>query len=750
MFVEEKKEQPEILPNQPPTVALAASTTTIILPCNPGFHSQSGSCTPTVGTSVSLTTTASDPDGDTLLNTYTVTGGRVTGEGANVGWDLSGTGPGTYIASVDVDDGCGCITAAVTTVTIANCPDCASDVVCPIISSSCPDAVDPGQPLTFTANVGSSTPPVTGYNWTLSAGTIESGQGTTSITVSTGGLGGQSVTATLEAEGVDPSCGRTTSCTTAVRPPPPTPSPGVSPSPSPQATASAVASPSSSPSPDTSPGPTVSPSASSSGTPATEAQRHDQITVSYPTRFLTEYTSFITFDLSQVSAVRPTATVVNGNHVDRREASPPPGATPERPFVQSYGEKYDLYATVELKSNELTITKKPDLKSRLLPLAYENIDWTWQVTPADRNLDSASFYFSVTLVWILKRDTIVTDPQTDIPVRAFEFDWRDESDQQFSAPVGPSAFVVNATKYGSAVPALAGLGVLSTGRRRRKRILDKIITTVFSPREVQPGNSFMIQVFAHLGRHERTVQESAQTASPGAGMVDQQPLDAGVTRGTKLKFTLRIPELGVEETSEERTWQGQPIRYPFSVSIPRDFSPRVIVPRITVWAGEVPLGYLGFDLIVVGSAQTVTAESVNRGTAVRYKQAFISYAREDQLQVETAIQLLDADGQTYFYDAQIKPGELWGPLLDQKIDESDAFFLFWSEAASRSEWVGKEIDRALNRQGGDPNAVPSIFPFDLPPPVDPPAKLSHLNFNNRIRMMWAVGEQLRDTESDAN
>ena len=214
------KREPSILPNQPPTAALAASASTITVPCAPGTHSSSGSCPATATTTVGLTTTASDPDGDTLLYTYTVTGGRVTGEGTSVSWDLSGVGPGTYTASVEVDDGCGCITSSSTSVTIASCGDCVPDVVCPTITSTCPDAVDPGTPITYTASVGAGTPPASTYNWTVSAGTITSGQGTTSITVSTDNLGGQSVTATLEVGGVDPSCGKTTSCTTQIKAPP--------------------------------------------------------------------------------------------------------------------------------------------------------------------------------------------------------------------------------------------------------------------------------------------------------------------------------------------------------------------------------------------------------------------------------------------------------------------------------------------------------------------------------------------------
>src|SRR5205814_8099130 len=68
--------KPKVLPNQPPTVSLAASTGTVTLPCVSDQHSQSGSCPSTASTTVGLITTASDPDGDTLRYSYTVTGGR--------------------------------------------------------------------------------------------------------------------------------------------------------------------------------------------------------------------------------------------------------------------------------------------------------------------------------------------------------------------------------------------------------------------------------------------------------------------------------------------------------------------------------------------------------------------------------------------------------------------------------------------------------------------------------------------------
>jgi len=210
--------EPDVLPNQAPVISsFAASTSTITMPCPPGMVSDT--CPTTATTSVGLTTTASDPDGDTLLYTYSTTGGRITGDGANVTWDLSGLAPGTYTASVEVDDGCGCISFSSTTVTIAECSNCRNPLVCPTIAVTCTDAVDDGQPITFTANFQQGTPNISEtYNWTVSAGTITSGQGTSSITVDTKGLGGQSVTATVEIGGADPTCNRTASCTTQVKP----------------------------------------------------------------------------------------------------------------------------------------------------------------------------------------------------------------------------------------------------------------------------------------------------------------------------------------------------------------------------------------------------------------------------------------------------------------------------------------------------------------------------------------------------
>jgi hypothetical protein len=210
---------PAILPNQPPVVTLTSSSSRVVLAaeCGPNQRPAEG-CTPTE-TSVRLSAQATDPDGDTLLYTYSTNGGRVVGDGPNATLDLAGAAPGTYTVTVEVDDGCGCISFAETTVTVERCTCVEAAVApsCPTVDVSCPDTVDVGQPVTFTASVTGGDAGVTPtFNWTVSAGTISSGQGTSTITVDTTGLGGQSVTATVDVGGFDRSCTTSDSCTTAV------------------------------------------------------------------------------------------------------------------------------------------------------------------------------------------------------------------------------------------------------------------------------------------------------------------------------------------------------------------------------------------------------------------------------------------------------------------------------------------------------------------------------------------------------
>ncbi|MCA1588782.1 MAG: hypothetical protein LC734_00010 [Acidobacteria bacterium] len=187
---------------------LVVSDTTITLPCPPGFRPADGQVCAD-NTTVTVATTAVDPENDILTYNYTVSGGRIVGTGANVEWDVSGLAPGTYTITSGVDDGCGlCGQTQTRTITIAECV-CVRVCECPSVSVTGPAGITrPSDTMTFTANVsgGSQQGPIT-YNWRVDRGTIESGQGTPSITVRTNQAdAGSNVTATVDIGGLDPGC----------------------------------------------------------------------------------------------------------------------------------------------------------------------------------------------------------------------------------------------------------------------------------------------------------------------------------------------------------------------------------------------------------------------------------------------------------------------------------------------------------------------------------------------------------------
>jgi hypothetical protein len=97
--------------------------------------------------------------------------------------------------------------------------------------------------------------------------------------------------------------------------------------------------------------------------------------------------------------------------------------------------------------------------------------------------------------------------------------------------------------------------------------------------------------------------------------------------------------------------------------------------------------------------------------------------------------MLDRVNIGFFQDLlSLEPGERWEKALYRKIDESDVFFLFWSSAAKRSEWVLKEVRYAIERHAGDEMAAPEIIPVIIegPPPVAPPPELQDLHFNDKF------------------
>lgn len=208
------RKEPQLGCVLPPMIYAVTPSKSLITFC-PTITSSSLSCSPE--REVTVTAEGPDSDGDhQFLFTWEVTGGKIRGEGRTVTWDLTGLPEGTYTAMAEMNDGHQHTANASTSVTIGVCCD-RPPPPCPVVSVSCPGDFE-NQTATFVASVTGGDPEdKLTYKWSVSAGKIVSGQGTSKLLVDATNLGTQPITATVLIDGAHPACTITpASCTTRI------------------------------------------------------------------------------------------------------------------------------------------------------------------------------------------------------------------------------------------------------------------------------------------------------------------------------------------------------------------------------------------------------------------------------------------------------------------------------------------------------------------------------------------------------
>jgi len=215
------REEP-VLPNQPPTVNLALGPITQCC----GDVLRASASTVCVGDKVALVATASDPDGDTLLYSWTSTGGRVIGDGVNTQFDTTGLAPGDYTVTVEVNDGCGCVAFDSKTIRVEACPPLTVCFGPNLDVTASPTTVDAGEKINLatTGVTGGRNYGTVRYDWTSSAGTI-SGSNLNAVLDTTGVTPGSTIEITVRATSSEGNCSASGSTRVTLRAPPPPPPP---------------------------------------------------------------------------------------------------------------------------------------------------------------------------------------------------------------------------------------------------------------------------------------------------------------------------------------------------------------------------------------------------------------------------------------------------------------------------------------------------------------------------------------------
>jgi hypothetical protein len=194
-----------------------------------------------------------------------------------------------------------------------------------------------------------------------------------------------------------------------------------------------------------------------------------------------------------------------------------------------------------------------------------------------------------------------------------------------------------------------------------------------------------------------------------------------IERGTTISAGLFVDGLIVEPSEKTLTWTGSLNNSSFVVTVPDNEREGTKIGRLCFYMNGLEVSRLHFKFLISLKQKEDIKLANSFSYATKYKTAFASYASEDRNDVLARVQGLEKAGVDVFMDVRnLRSGERYEDKLLEKILSTDIFYLFWSTAAKKSEWVKKEWEYALNNRGID---FISPIPLDSPDIVPPPPEL---------------------------
>ena len=241
--------------------------------------------------------------------------------------------------------------------------------------------------------------------------------------------------------------------------------------------------------------------------------------------------------------------------------------------------------------------------------------------------------------------------------------------------------------------------------------------SVFAPSEIIKGDDMMIQVYLYEDKDHNNVVVSASGSDEGTIERSQIPLNFNLEIGDNVKIHFNL--LHVPEAAQVKSfvWQGKATKCFFNVTIPSDYDKKKCFVEIFLSVNEVPLGEMSFTTKIV---EEYSSEKIATNIFPKqFKKVFISYSHADIDNVQFVATAYKALGVNYFFDSDnLVGGDVYEEKIMNNIDSSDLFILCWSANAAKSDFIPKEIDRALIRaypQKSHEEATIKIYPISIEP-----------------------------------
>ena len=258
---------------------------------------------------------------------------------------------------------------------------------------------------------------------------------------------------------------------------------------------------------------------------------------------------------------------------------------------------------------------------------------------------------------------------------------------------------------------------------------DNVTFSLSSSKTLERGSTSEVNVWAHLAAQREEMLERAKEQHGSDDLAVKSKGPVPMERGTVLTVELRVPGTVVNPAEETMVWTGEVGNACFTVTVPAEHEEGTIPSEAILRVEGLAVARIAF-VLNIGRKKKDEEALCALGTQIRT--AFASYASEDRDQVLARIQGMQKvlPGLDVFVDvASLRSNEGWKNRLHDEILKRDVLYLFWSKAASESEWVDREWRCAYGEKGDkgiDP--VPMVSPEE----VKPPQELSEKHFNDWV------------------
>lgn len=262
-------------------------------------------------------------------------------------------------------------------------------------------------------------------------------------------------------------------------------------------------------------------------------------------------------------------------------------------------------------------------------------------------------------------------------------------------------------------------------RKQKERETNEVYSSIFAPAEVKRKSHMQVQVYLHLYEETEKVKALAQESQKDAERRDYIPLQCKLKKGDKVDVQLNIyGETLLMTDKKSVVWQGSFTKCSFDYFVPKDIDVDELSCMAQLMVNGVPIGEMRFITKIVDEPRRLNPEII----AHKYNKVFISYAHKDEARVKSFHEGLKLAGIEHFFDRNyLKAGDIFPQVIQDYINSADLFVLFWSENASKSEYVEKERTQALLR--AFPQVKPqqaaklSIYPMSIEPRTELPADM---------------------------